>query len=62
VKVGQGAHGVVYQCRDIKTGQIWAVKVMTGDDELIRICKRTYNILRLFDNSSIAKGRKLFID
>lgn len=53
---------MVYRCRDNKTDQVFAVKVMAGDDELIRIAKRTYHILRLFDHESIAKGRKLFID
>lgn len=52
----------MYVCREKLTGCTYAVKVMTGDDEQIRVAKRTYNILRLFDDDSIIRGHKLFID
>jgi serine/threonine protein kinase len=61
-KVGQGAHGVVYQCSENNTGETYAAKVMLGDDERIRIAKRTYSIMKLFNDESIVKGRELFID
>lgn len=60
--LGQGAHGVVYKCREIKSGRIYAVKVLSGDSEVIRITKRTYAILKFFDDPRILKGRCLFID
>ncbi len=41
---------------------MFAVKVMSGDEEMISINKRTYAILKLFDDPHIIKSRCLFID
>lgn len=35
---------------------------MSGDEEMISITKRTYLLLKQFDDASIIKNRCLFID
>jgi hypothetical protein len=60
--IGQGAHGIVYKCRELKNGRTFAAKVMRGDEELISLTKRTYAILKLFDDERVIKSRCLFID
>ena len=59
---GEGANGYVQKCTEIKTGLPYAVKVLQGDDEYVRIVKQTYQILKLFDHDCVIKGKCCFIN
>lgn len=49
-KIGEGAYGVVFKCRDIKSGQLVAIKQFTAseDDPVIRkIAMREIRMLKV---------------
>ena len=46
----------------MKTGLVYAVKVLAGDEEFVRIVKQTYQILKFYDHESIIRAKCCFID
>lgn len=60
--IGEGASGAVYTCVSKKDGKEFAVKISRGDEEMIRIAKKTFKILKEVQHSSIVKAKYLFLD
>jgi serine/threonine protein kinase len=59
---GEGAHGVVRKCVERSTGNTYCVKITQGDEEYIRISKKTYQLLYLVDSPHVIKPKSLFIN
>ena len=50
-KLGEGSHSVVYKCREIKTGNIFAVKVFKSVDiDTLTRFKEHFSIKRAIDH------------
>lgn len=62
-KLGEGSNGIVKKCQEIKTNTIYAVKISRlSDDELIRVTKRTYHIMRRIYHENVIRPKCLFIN
>lgn len=62
-KVGEGAHSVVYKCREYKSGSIYAVKqTKKKDPEFIANMRNSYEILKNLSHQSIAQGKMFFVN
>lgn len=53
---------MVRKCVEKSTGTTYCVKITRGDEEYIRISKKTYQLLYLVDSPHIIKPKSLFID
>ncbi|CAH8520448.1 unnamed protein product [Heterobilharzia americana] len=62
-KIGEGAYGVVFKCRDIKTGQLVAIKQFTAseDDPVIRkIAMREIRMLKRLKHPNLVNLIEVF--
>ena len=62
-KIGEGCHSSVFHCKEISTGNPYAVKVMKKmDTELFPSIRETYQIMSKLKHENIAKTKLLFIN
>ena len=62
-RIGQGAHSVVYKCRDIIKGEECAVKVTKrADEETIERIKDYYRVLKSLNHEGIISGKFLYVN
>lgn len=61
--MGDGTSATVKLCKSIKTQKLYADKIFKeGDEEMINIIIRTFQIHRLLKHKYIIKAYELFID
>ena len=61
-KLGEGSNGVVYRCRQRKTGEIFAVKSFKFEDEDIPRLKANFLLQKSLNHPSIIRYEAIYLN